>query len=619
MIKTFDGIKFKGVFRNYQQSVIDNSEKFLSDGRINIVAAPGSGKTILGLELIRRLGFPCIILSPTTTIRHQWGQRFEECFLPENENIDDYVSYDLNEITLINSITYQSLHSCIAKVKTESDDETIDYSNIDIFKLVQKSGVKIICLDESHHLKNEWQKSLEFFLKTLGSDVIIISLTATPPYDATAGEWKRYIGVCGEIDDEIFVPELVKDGTLCPHQDYIYFNFPSEKEREIINLNRTENQQAVDEIYNLPFLSELAARIEAIKNTKETYFYENFYQFRLVLSYLLEKNKCDKMFYKKLTGTRSSEWITVKRIEEVIQFLIDEADLCYEDEKKIIIEILRKHHAYLHNKVCLTLSDSIQKKLVSSTGKLHSITKIAGAEYESLGENLRLLILADYIKKESLSEIGKGYAIDNISVVSIFNELYQNTKIKIGVVSGSVVILPSSLEKMILKNGYSVLTSAINKTGYSVYTVAGGNKEKMALASFLFEEGYVNILIGTQALLGEGWDSPCINSLILASYVGSFMLSNQMRGRAIRAYSKNPEKTANIWHLVTLEPNDFYGCYECVLESSGDFETLKRRFECFVGPDYTTGEVTSGIARVSILSKPFDKDGIEKINRTMIE
>ena len=45
----------------------------------------------------------------------------------------------------------------------------------------------------------------------------------------------------------------------------------------------------------------------------------------------------------------------------------------------------------------------------------------------------------------------------------------------------------------------------------------------------LFQEGLIQVVIGTKSLLGEGWDAPCVNSLILASFVGSFMLSNQMR------------------------------------------------------------------------------------------
>ena len=84
----FENIYFCGVFRDYQQRVLDNADKYLKDGKINIVAAPGSGKTVLGLELIRRLGEPCIILSPTTAIREQWGARFRDLFLDDKKNFD---------------------------------------------------------------------------------------------------------------------------------------------------------------------------------------------------------------------------------------------------------------------------------------------------------------------------------------------------------------------------------------------------------------------------------------------------------------------------------------------------------------------------------------------------
>lgn len=72
--------KFKGEFRPYQKRVLDNAEDYLVDNIINIVAAPGSGKTILGLELIRRLNKPALIISPTVTIQHQWGMRLSDNF-----------------------------------------------------------------------------------------------------------------------------------------------------------------------------------------------------------------------------------------------------------------------------------------------------------------------------------------------------------------------------------------------------------------------------------------------------------------------------------------------------------------------------------------------------------
>lgn len=51
----FTGIRFSGSFRAYQQRVLDHADRHLADGHIHIVAAPGSGKTILDPELTRRL------------------------------------------------------------------------------------------------------------------------------------------------------------------------------------------------------------------------------------------------------------------------------------------------------------------------------------------------------------------------------------------------------------------------------------------------------------------------------------------------------------------------------------------------------------------------------------
>lgn len=38
-------LSFKGQWRQYQQRVLDKAESFMDDGKIHLVAAPGSGKT----------------------------------------------------------------------------------------------------------------------------------------------------------------------------------------------------------------------------------------------------------------------------------------------------------------------------------------------------------------------------------------------------------------------------------------------------------------------------------------------------------------------------------------------------------------------------------------------
>ena len=154
------------------------------------------------------------------------------------------------------------------------------------------------------------------------------------------------------------------------------------------------------------------------------------------------------------------------------------------------------------------------------------------------------------------------------------------------------MILPNIVIEEI-KNKYDLSSKILENTEYSVVNFKGTNKDKVKIVSSLFEDGLFNILIGTKSLLGEGWDSPCINSLILASFVGSFMLSNQMRGRAIRINKKDPDKVSNIWHLVTIEPDYIFeenkvkkiGIFlsnpKNIIQSI-DYETLVRRFDCFM-------------------------------------
>lgn len=632
-MKDFTNINFKWKFRDYQQRVLDNASKFLLDGKINIVAAPGSGKTILGLELIRRLNNACIIFSPTTTIREQWIDRFKESFLSESQNIDDYCSNDLNKIKLINSITYQALYSTINKIAIEDDDEIIDYSNIDLFNLLKEKNIKTICLDEAHHLKNEWQKALEKFISGLNKDVKVISLTATPPYDSTSSEWERYIKVSGEIDDEIFVPELVKQKTLCPHQDYILFNYPSKEEVESLYNYKDNAFKALNEIFMYDFIKNINNRINEINKINTEYIYENAKGI-IALGIILNCYNLpfDNKIIKKLTGSKNIPLLELKYAERALQFLLDDNELLKEEEKNKLIIILKKYSLISRSKVKLELSDKLKKSLISSVGKLESIVRIVKLENEVLKDKLRLLILTDYIKKEEVINIGSNITINNISIVSIFESLRRsNLNIEIGCLSGSLVILPNNISN-ILQNEFSFNNftfKEIANTDYSIYNFKGNNKIKVEIVSKLFLKGYIKVLIGTQSLLGEGWDSPCINSLILASYVGSFMLSNQMRGRAIRIFKEDPLKTSNIWHLVTIEPE--YVLKDNIIQKisskisydknkliSSDFETLKKRFDCFVGPNYEENEIESGIERITYIAPPFDKENIEKINDKML-
>lgn len=621
-MNTFENINFLGTFRPYQQRVLDTSAKYLQNNKIHIVAAPGSGKTILGLELIRRLNSYCLVLSPTNTIRYQWGDRFESMFLTKDKKTQDYVSFDLNNIKPITSITYQALHSAMDKVSfIDEDNVLIDYSHIDILQTINQYDIKTICVDEAHHLQNKWQKALEKFIKMLNKDIKIIALTATPPYDATPIEWQRYINICGEIDEEIFVSELVQCKNLCPHQDYIYLNYPTKQEGLIFNKFKQSIVNVFNELKTEQYMLKLPEKLfKRIKKQQLEKTADYLYVFSLLKKLEIPfDEKFVKRFYSIPKLPQS-----LKTYENALN-IIRQTYLLSPDDHRIFSNKLKDAGLIEYSRVNFFTNPKKEKQLLNSFGKMESIIDIIDCETKALKQDLRMLILTDFIRKKDSDKIGANSLFRDLSIVSIFENVRRHFLTdNLAVLSGGIVILPTQLEndvRTLLQDKSNKLTcKPLKNTNYSEYIFRLSNKEKVKVVGQLFEEGKVNIIIGTKSLLGEGWDSPCINTLILASFVGSFMLSNQMRGRAIRVFNKNPNKTANIWHLVTLEPEnkELDKILDCNEETSSDYKTLKRRFSCFVGPNYNNNDIESGIDRITILKDSYTKQTVDEVNKQMI-
>ena len=635
-----ENIKFKYSWRPYQAKVLKEVDKYIDDKKVNIVAAPGSGKTVLGLELARRLAEPVLILSPTVTIKNQWIDRFVTLFMPEGSTKPEWISDNIYELSYFNSVTYQGLHYAYKrrnqKIEVnleETDDEVLEentYEDIDVKKYnlvaqLKKQKIKTIVLDEAHHLKSEWWQSLVNVIEEIG-DVTIISLTATPPYDIEYNEWKKYTKLCGNIDMEISVPELVQAKNLCPHQDYVYFSYPTEKEKDLIKEYENEVKELVERLKSNVDLVNIIQNHPYVREfdiyTNEIFERTEFYSSMLI--FLNASNvRVNRENVKVLGHNKPIPNITVQWIEILLQNILFENDKYFENYPEILEWLksnLNKLGAIEQKKVMLSKNSSLYKYFVNSISKLESINKIVEAEYNNLRENLRMVILTDFLRKEYLFE--EDVEINKLGVFPILlNLLERNRELKIAVLTGSIFMIPNSeKEKLIeIARKNRIGEKDINFTPiskipmYSIVKTTNQNKNVlMKSISTLFSNGDVNIIIGTKSLLGEGWDEPSINSLILASFVGSFVLSNQMRGRAIRT-NDNPYKTANIWHLV------------CVAESesntieNADFETLERRFDAFVGIGYNLDVLENGIERLDIIPEKFTKNAIDKYNKEIIE
>lgn len=640
--------EFKGTWRNYQARVLNRSAGYLADGKVHIVAAPGSGKTTLGIELINRIGKPALVFAPTITIREQWVARISEAFLKDGLKPEDYLSQDLKDLRLIIVSTYQSLHSAMNHKKgketekyEDTDDKSpvleteVDYSDYDLVAEVKKNHIGILCLDECHHLRSEWWKALETFKNACG-DLKVIALTATPPYDSNKTMWERYMSMCGEIDEEITIPELVKEGSLCPHQDYVYFNYPTKEEQDEVAKFETRVTEMIQKLLKDQTFCSILASHPSLRGdmTKDDELLEDP---AYLSSILIFASSCGIPVPSRLVnllGVKRLPALEPKWVEKLLQGMLytDTQNYCITEEQAEHYKNTLKVRGLLEkNKVMMVADESINKMLSRSKGKCESIQKIVSHEYGSLGKNLRLLILADYIKKEYEKCLGDFNSdVTALGVLPFFELLRRqhetlHSGLRLGVLCGTIVIIPSEAKEALLQEiegigqvNFQAVGSLSDKDYVKVNAVGDAHFLTGAVTN-LFTKGYMQVLIGTKSLLGEGWDSPCINSLILASFVGSFMLSNQMRGRAIRMFKDNPEKCSNIWHLVCLNPENQKKSIEKAEDISEDYALLERRMENFLGLHYTENVIESGIGRLSFIQQPFTRQSVEQINNAMLQ
>lgn len=637
----YEGVlKFKGTWRSYQARVLENVGRYLADGKIHIVAAPGSGKTTLGIELIRRMNGNVLILAPSITIREQWVARIKEAFLCDGCKGEDYLSQDLKNPKAITVATYQALHSAMTRFQgTEKDGEEdaattveVDYAGFDLVGTMQKADIKILCLDECHHLRSEWWKELEEF-KSKFNNIKTISLTATPPYDSTPAMWTRYMNMCGEIDEEITIPELVKEGSLCPHQDYVYFNYPTKAEEQEVH-KFTERSQAMMQtlMRDDQLLSYIRMHRGLSGQSSDDLLLDDPAYLSSILIYLQSRNVPFPSRLQRLLGAKHLPNMSTEWMECLLQgFLYDDADsyMCDKTYREMLIDQLKAQGLIEKRKVVMTKSAAIEKLLTNSLGKCNSIRDIVFHEYQTTGDALRLLVLTDYIRKEYEKSLGNEESdVNALGVLPFFEMLRrENAKkgghVRFGVLCGTIVIIPAeareALEREVADCGKVTFSKVGNleESDYLKVTAVGDAHFLTGAVTNIFAQGAMQVLIGTKSLLGEGWDSPCINSLVLASFVGSFMLSNQMRGRAIRVWREEPDKTSNIWHLVCLKPwNEVQKNPEDGI--SEDYTLLERRMEHFLGLHYTEDTIENGMDRLPIVKPPFNKMNVDSINKKML-
>src|SRR5215831_7633277 len=275
------GPAFGGTWRHYQILALDAFEDDRRDGRrrTHIVAPPGSGKTLLGVEIVRRLGARALVLVPNTAVQEQWvravaafgagpglaaadpsapiacltyqalcqlddpavalGNLAERRWAAERAQATGTAAGEVQRDAAgwtgaAAARRQREVARITASLKREIArdghrgvrlDELLSGGARQRIQALRHGHVRTVVLDECHHLASLWGYIVREAVGELG-DVHLVGLTATPPDALTAEESDLYGSLLGPVDFTVPAPALVRERALAPYQELAWLTRP---------------------------------------------------------------------------------------------------------------------------------------------------------------------------------------------------------------------------------------------------------------------------------------------------------------------------------------------------------------------------------------------------------
>jgi Type III restriction enzyme, res subunit len=281
----FAGLAFAGEWRRYQRLALDAFERDRAAGRrrTHLVAPPGSGKTLLGVELVRRIGRRALVLTPNAAVQAGW-LRGVRLFTPRPQDAPRYAG--AHPAAPLACLTYQALcqlddpeialgRVAVARWEEERAEELAsvtaalkqqlargDHAGVSLADLLSTSaharvehlraaGVGTVVLDECQHLASPWGYVVRAVLAELGADVHLIGLTATPPGELAAADADVYAALLGPVDYTVPTPAVVREGHLAPFQELAWLTGSPDVASGMVSVLAVEMQARADGLHAL--------------------------------------------------------------------------------------------------------------------------------------------------------------------------------------------------------------------------------------------------------------------------------------------------------------------------------------------------------------------------------
>jgi superfamily II DNA or RNA helicase len=706
----FDALQFQQPFRKYQTLILDLVQsKWDSDRKFHLVAPPGAGKTIVGIELICRFGQPAVVFAPTATIQAQWQEKVG-LFLKDPSQRDQWVGTDSGDLHPINIFTYQLIstpgenldflrelaevdwletlvsegkanNEAAARVRLNTirgnnpaaydneirkryarrkrealrdaqfDSTSLLHANArDLIDRLARYGVRTIVLDECHHLLDYWAIVLKELIRRIG-DPYIVGLTATLPDPDSDDEYENYTSLLGEVDFEVPTPAVVKEGSLAPYRDLVYFCEPTEREQEYLNDIQASFERTLHAITDSGRFSRWVAAT-LLYRTPE-----------LWLNYLNEKP---------LLATAGIKYLKLQKQPLPADLpLLDEMEspITLDDWANLLepfgLDVLKTSNDPADHKLLADLEKALAPfglslterglrqgrapgdlVLALSESKDAAAVRILQAEQKALGAQLRAVVITDYEKVSARARRLKDVLDpDAGSAVRLFRAVVADLELNsldAILVTGTTVLLDSDHGEEMLtamrkwladrKLAATVDYEGTDEEKIMALTGAGrdwSSRTYVQLITAMFEQGFTRCLVGTRGIFGEGWDALGLNTLIDLTAVTTSTGVNQLRGRTIRLDPSWDRKVAHNWDVVCVARNfergdsdlrrfnrkhdHYWGVAEAAPQPGAAAESEKVYGQIAKGPVHVDSDLAFDLA-----TRSFTEINFEKYSRRML-
>lgn len=606
--------------------------------RLWVSLPPGTGKTLLGLELVRRLGTPAVVLAPNTAIQVQWGDTWER-FTPATVA----TGTDRDLAAPVTVLTYQSLATF---ERTDEDDADSDDAALLVDRLhengrkliaaLRAAGPITIVLDECHHLLEVWGRLLAEVLADL-PEATVIGLTATPPTVLDARQAALVDELFGDIVFSASIPAAVREGHLAPFAELAWLTLPTAEEAEWLRDQSMRFVQLTTDLVDTKLGSTPILVWFDRRFLELTVPWSRFERgdpdlaraaLRLVHAELLAMPDGARLREEHRQKPTADDWAAL--IDDWVKKCLRKSET---PADAAVIEALREALPGVGYQLTRTGvrrgRSPVDRVIARSESKMRGCQQVLEAEHLNLGDRLRSLVLCDHEMAAATTPTGlRPTPQRSGSARQTLRHLIESTAtraLRPVLVTGRTVAATSEVAQQLVdlvrttdpalagKLTLEPLDDAIEPE--NVVSIVGpwSSREWVRVVTQFFESGGSRVLIGTRALLGEGWDAKGLNSLVDLTTATTTSAVVQTRGRALRLDPSWPDKVAITWSVTCVAPDHPRG--------DGDWQRLVRKHQGFFGVD-DLGEVIYGVAHIDARFSPFappSPESFDAIDAHMLE